>query len=82
MRQQRHDVRTERQRGEVAQVTLGIVPVHALDDPAQHGLRHVLDARKAIEDRVLAIAALRAECGAEAAVADDHGRRAVPHALG
>ena len=82
MRQQRHDVRSERKRIEVLQVARRGVPVDAVNDLAQHGLRDVLHTREAVEDRVVAVTTLRAECRAKAAVADHDGGRAVAHGFG
>jgi hypothetical protein len=59
------------------------LPADGVDAFAQHGLGDVLHAREAVDDRVLAGAvALRAEAGTEAAVAEQHGGRAVAHHLG
>ena len=81
VRHQRDDVGTQRQPGQVVEVLAAGLPVHAVDDLAQHGLRNVLDAREAVEDRVLAVPSLRAEHRSEAAVADHDGRGSVPDGL-
>ena len=77
MRDHRHDIDAQRKRREMVEIALRVAPVDLRRGFFQHVLGHVLDAREAVDDRLLAVPVLAAEGDAQGAVGDDHGRRAV-----
>ena len=76
------NVRAQRHVREVVHVIPGVVPGDFLGDFAQYGFRDVLNPGKAVNDGFLFAGLLRAETGAEAAVAHQHSRSAVADDLG
>ena len=81
VRYERGDIWAKRHFFEMAQVVGRIVPGHLVDAFLQRGLGHVLDARETIDDGAVAVFFLLAEGGADGAIADDDGGRAVPYGL-
>ena len=81
VRHERREVRRKRQLLQVLVVARRRAPGCFVRGHAQHRFRHVLHAREAVNDRVLAIPSLRAVGQTDAAVAH-HGRRcAMPNHL-